>query len=175
MGGPRVSAPLIWFVLGSAFFLAELMTPALVLLFFGVGAWAAACAALLDLTLSWQLMVFILVSVLTLLVLRRRLRAVFGGRSHKAGNNDANGNGGQPLAHPLTGRQGVVSKALHPGQVGEVSIDGSFWRAVADTHISRDRAVRVLGTLPADGLMLRVAAVEESRPEQPEFSDPPLT
>lgn len=162
MGGPLVSVPLIWFVLGSVLLLAELMTPALVLLFFGVGAWAAACAALLGLNLSWQLMVFILVSLLTLLVLRRRLRAVFGGRSHKAGTSDANGDGGQPLAHPLTGRQGVVSKALHPGQVGEVSIDGSFWRAVADTQIDRNRPVRVLGTLPADGLVLRVAAVEES-------------
>ena len=43
------------------------------------------------------------------------------------------------------------------GEVGEVSIDGSFWRAVAETEIHEGRPVRVLGTQPGDALMLRVA------------------
>ena len=41
--------------------------------------------------------------------------------------------------------------------MGEVSIDGSFWRAVAETEIHEGRPVRVLGTQPGDALMLRVA------------------
>ena len=32
-----MNAPLLWFIVGVAFFVAELMTPAMVLLFFGVG------------------------------------------------------------------------------------------------------------------------------------------
>lgn len=150
-----MSAPLLWFLLGLAFLLVELAAPTLVLIFFSAGAWVTACAALLGLPPAWQLVLFILVSLLTLLVLRRHLRAVFGGRAHRAADADAQG--GHAPGHPLTGRVGLVSKALRPGEVGEVSIDGSFWRAVADEEIHAGRAVRVLGTRPDDALLLRVA------------------
>ncbi len=148
---------LLWFLLGIVFLLAELATPTTVLLFFGVGAWAAAAAALLGLTTGWQLAAFMVVSLLTLIFLRRHLRAVFGGRSHKAVPENSQ------QAHPLSGRQGTVSKTLHPGQVGEVSIDGSFWRAVAQSESPQGRPVRVLGALPADALILRVAPLEENK------------
>lgn len=152
-----MSPSLLWFLLGIGFLLAELMTPATVLLFFGVGAWAAAAAALLGLATGWQLAAFMAVSLLTLIFLRRHLRAIFSGRSHKAATESR-----QPQAHPLSGRQGVVSKTLRPGHVGEVSIDGSFWRAVAQNEIPEGRPVRVLGTLPADALVLRVAPLDDN-------------
>lgn len=152
-----MSPSLLWFLLGIGFLLAELMTPAMVLLFFGVGAWAAAGVALLGFSIGWQLTAFMTVSLLTLIFLCRQLRAVFSGRSHKAAMENS-----QPQAHPLSGRQGIVSKTLRPGEVGEVSIDGSFWRAVAQSEIRLGRPVRVLGTLPADALVLRVAPVEDN-------------
>ena len=112
-----MNAPLLWFIVGVAFFVAELMTPAMVLLFFGVGAWASALAALLGMDLAWQIVVFICISLLTLLFLRRRLRAVFGGRSSRNPSANCDGQDEEQCApHLLTGRQGVVSKALHPGQ-----------------------------------------------------------
>ena len=80
------------------------------------------------------------------------MRAVFGGRAHRVDDQ-----GGHAPTHPLTNRVGTVSKTLRPGEVGEVSIDGSFWRAVAETEIHEGRPVRVLGTQPGDALMLRVA------------------
>ncbi len=147
-----MSAPLLWFLLGLAFLLIELMAPTLVLIFFGAGAWVTACVALLGLSLNWQLVTFIFVSLFTLLFLRRHLRAVFGGRAHRVDDQ-----GGHAPTHPLTNRVGTVSKTLRPGEVGEVSIDGSFWRAVAETDIHEGRPVRVLGTQPGDALMLRVA------------------
>ena len=151
-----MNAPLLWFLLGLAFLLVELMAPTLVLIFFGAGAWVTACAALLDLPLNWQFVLFILVSLLTLLLLRRHLRAVFGGRAHRVDDQ-----GAHAPSHPLTERVGVVSKTLRPGEVGEVSIDGSFWRAVAETEIHAGRAVRVLGTQPGDALLLRVTPSED--------------
>ena len=66
-----MSAPLLWFLLGIAFLLIELMAPTLVLIFFGAGAWVTACVALLGLSLNWQLVTFIFVSLFTLLFLRR--------------------------------------------------------------------------------------------------------
>ncbi|WP_304679908.1 NfeD family protein [uncultured Desulfovibrio sp.] len=154
-----MNAPLLWFLLGLFFLFVELLAPTLVLVFFGAGAWVTACAALLGLSLGWQLVLFILVSLLTLLLLRRHLRAVFGGRAQRAADADAQG--GQAPSHPLTGRAGVVSKALRPGEVGEVSIDGSFWRAVAEVEIHTGRTVRVLGTQSDDALLLRVTATEK--------------
>ncbi|MGE9984665.1 NfeD family protein [Desulfovibrio sp. SGI.169] len=155
-----MSAPLLWFLLGLVFLFVELMAPTLVLIFFSAGAWVTACAALLDIPPDWQLVLFILVSLLTLLLLRRHLRAVFGGRARRAADADADAQGGHAPDHPLTGRVGVVSKTLRPGEVGEVSIDGSFWRAVAETEIHAGRAVRVLGARPGDALLLRVDAAE---------------
>ncbi len=153
-----MSAPLLWFLLGLAFLAAELATPTLVLLFFGAGAWAAACSALLGLAVSTQVEVFILVSLLTLMLLRRHVRAVFHGRARQAedadGAHDPDGEAAPP--HPLTGRTGVVSKALRPGAVGEVRVDGSFWRAMAAAPLAAGSPVRVTGSQPGDTLVLRV-------------------
>ena len=160
-----MNAPLLWFIVGVAFFVAELMTPAMVLLFFGVGAWASALAALLGMTLAWQIVAFICISLLTLLFLRRRLRTVFGGRSSRnpSANYDGQDCDGQDYTqcatHPLTGRQGVVSKTLRPGEMGEISIDGSFWRATAHEHLAAGSPVLVLGADPGNALVLRVQPV----------------
>ena len=70
-----MNAPLLWFLLGLFFLFVELLAPTLVLVFFGAGAWVTACAALLGLPPAWQLVLFILVSLLTLLLLRRHLRS----------------------------------------------------------------------------------------------------
>ena len=158
-----MNAPLLWFILGAAFFVAELMTPAMVLLFFGVGAWAAALAALMGLGFAWQLITFICLSLLTLLFLRRRLRAVFGGRAHRVPAGNCNGHGEESCTtHPLAGRQGVISKVVYPGKIGEVSIDGSFWRATAHEHITAGSPVLVLGADPGNALVLRVQPVTVS-------------
>ena len=149
-------APLLWFFLGTALLLAELLTPALVLLFFGLGAWAAALAALLGLELSGQLVVFMAVALCSLAVLRRRLRQVFGGRA-RAG--DAPHDEDAPAPHPLTGARGVVSKALRPGAEGEVSVGGSFWRAVSAVPLEKGAPAAVLGAQADHGLVLCVAPV----------------
>ena len=56
--------PLLWFLLGTAFLAVELAYPTLVLGFFGIGAWVAACAALTGLAVGWQVVIFIAASLL---------------------------------------------------------------------------------------------------------------
>ena len=152
-----MSVPLIWFLLGVALFFAELVTPAFVVFFFGIGAWAAALAALAGLALDLQISVFIVVSILALLVLRRKLRVILSGREHAAGDQG----GADTPPHPLIGRQGVVSKAIAPASWGEVEIDGSFWRARANEPLAPGTGVRVIGTSAGDALLLQVARLEE--------------
>ena len=149
--------PLLWFLLGLAFLAVELAYPTLVLGFFGIGAWVAACAALTGLAVGWQVVVFIAASLLALRLLRRRCRHVFGGRAEAATDpHDYGGSAETAPPHPLAGHTGRVSKPVRPDGRGEVRIDGSFWRAVAPVYIPEGREVRVLGAEPEDSLVLRV-------------------
>lgn len=157
-----MSLPLLWFLLGLGFLAVELANPTMVLIFFGIGAWITAGAALTGLPPGWQAALFIATSLLALRLLRRRFRHVFGGRAEAARDaRDYGGCGETPPPHPLAGHTGVVSKAIRPGERGEVRIDGSFWRATAQAPIPEGRGVRVLGGSPEDALLLRVAPLGE--------------
>lgn len=144
---------LLWFLVGIGFFAAELITPGLVLLFFGIGSWAAACAALIGLTVNIQFGVFFVVSIAALVFLRRKVRGIFSGGDRNATSGEESG-----AAHPMLGRRGIVSQALTPGKSGEINISGSFWRAQSEEPLGEGRAVVVRGTLAGDSLMLLVAS-----------------
>jgi len=148
-----MSATVLWVIGGVLCALVELATPLMVVIFFAFGALAAAGAAGLGYGLDWQIGTFIVVSILSLALLRKRARAFFSGRARR---------GEDEGEHPLLGRSGVVSKIITPVEPGEVDIGGSFWRAVAGRSVNCGEQVRVLGTLPDDALTL---CVEPLRPE----------
>ena len=143
----------VWVIGGVLCALAELVVPHMVLIFFACGALAAAVAAGLGYGLDWQIGTFIAVSILSLALLRKHARAFFSGRS-KSGVDDG--------AHPMIGRSGVVSKAITPRELGEITIGGSFWRATAGRPVDCGEQVRVLNALPDDALTL---FVEPLRPD----------
>ena len=158
-----MSLPLIWFLLGLAFLAVELVNPTLILGFFGIGAGVTACAALVGLAPAWQIVLFIVASLLALRLLRRRFRHVFGGRAQAATDaHDYGGTGDAAPPPPLAGPMGRVSKPVRPDGRGEVRIDGSFWRAVAPVFIPEGREVRVLGAEPEDSLVLRVEPLTQA-------------
>ncbi len=138
---------LIWFLAGTGFALLELAFPALVVIFFALGAYGAALATLWGATFKTALVLFIVLSLTSLVLLRRHLRAVFGGRSRRAAEAEA---------HPMIGGRGRVTRALGPDAPGEVSVGGSFWRAVADEPLEPGRSIRVLGAASGNDLVLRV-------------------
>ncbi|MDR2744994.1 MAG: NfeD family protein [Desulfovibrio sp.] len=152
-----MTAPVLWFLLGVAFLGVEVLSMTLVLIFFAAGAWAAAGAAWCGAHFVWQIVVFMLCSLLTLYFLRRRLRAVFSGQTRAAAAESG---------HPLTNRQGTVSRIIRPGAVGEICVGGSFWRAVADSPIHEGTPVRVLGGMPGDELVVRVTRTEKTPEEK---------
>lgn len=146
-----MNVALIWFFVGMGFFVCELFFPTLVVLFFGFGAWAAALAALFGSTLAVDFTVFTVVSLVSLALLRTRIKSIFRGRAERSA--------GTSQQHAMAGRQGTVTIPITPGVEGEISAGGSYWRAVADTSLDVGVVVRVLDAEPDNALLLRVEPV----------------
>ncbi len=130
---------LIWFLVGVAFFLLELATPALVLLFFGIGAWLAAAVVLITpISLNTQLVLFMTASLVSLILLRRWLKGIFSG--YVKSRQDAT----QQL-EDLIGKHAIVKERIAPKLAGRVELHGSDWTAQADQEIAVGTPVEVIG------------------------------
>lgn len=146
----------IWFVVGVALFVVELVSPLFVMFFFGLGAWAAGVAALFTDNLGVQVLVFGVASVLFLLALRRTLVRTFRGRSKLSSGAASEG-----LPSLNAGKSATVTRPIAPGSVGEIAVGGSYWRAVASVDLPEGAPVRVIGHVPDDELTLEVAPCGE--------------
>jgi len=107
---------MIWFLLGLVLIVAEFAVPGLVIIFFGVGAWAAALAVLaVDLSLFLQIVIFLVVSITTLLLLRKRFVA--------AAENTPD------LTDEFVGKRAEVIQKFTRGTIGQVKFKGTLWQA----------------------------------------------
>lgn len=150
-----MSAPVIWFLAGVVFFLAELFSPVFIMLFLGLGAWAAAVVSLFSANIAVALLVFSLVSAGSLLLLRRLLVRTFRGGKRLASESVADG------SHSIyVGKIAVVTRSITPETPGEITFGGSYWRAVAKIPIAEGTTVRVRGNVPGDDLTLHVVPEE---------------
>ena len=139
------SLPLIWFLVGVAFLIAEFVLPGFILIFFAAGCWVAALSVLIfDIPLTGQIAVFIVASLIFLFSLRKYSLTVFKGSTRDgtdAYDSDAK-----------IGKKGVVTKAITAGSYGEIKVMGSFWRATAESAIEEGRSVVITGNDADDRL-----------------------
>jgi membrane protein implicated in regulation of membrane protease activity len=113
---------ILWTVLGVVLVIAEVFTPGFVLLWFGVGALAAALASMLGLGLPLQFAVFVAVSV-ALTALSRTIFVNYFTRSGERG-------GLRVGAEALPGQVGtVVAPSSGALDEGAVKVFGSVWTA----------------------------------------------
>jgi len=113
---------ILWTVLGVLLVIAEVFTPGFVLLWFGVGALAAALAAFLGAGLAAQFILFIAVSSALTALSRTIFVNYFGGRDE--------GDGLKSGAETLPGQVGtVVSSSQGALNEGAVKVYGSVWTA----------------------------------------------
>jgi membrane protein implicated in regulation of membrane protease activity len=112
--------PLIWIGIAVVFALIEAATMGLTTIWFAIGAAVTAIAVLLGANARTQIVVFLAVSVLTMLFTRpvaiRRLRL---GREKN-------------VTEQMAGRPGVITEAVPPFGVGRVKVGGASWTAVAE-------------------------------------------
>jgi membrane protein implicated in regulation of membrane protease activity len=139
---------LIWFLLGLALLLAELVLPGLIVIFFGAGAWVAALAFLVfDLSFNGQLIVFMASSLLNLLLLRRSLQQRWWQKRH--GMNE--------ITDEFMGRTCTVTTDILPGPAGgKVIFKGTTWKALSNVNVAAGETVRIIGK---DSIVLLVEPI----------------
>jgi len=130
-----MSDGLFWFFLGLIILLLEIAAPGLILFFFGIGAWVTALVtAIYPLSVSGQLFVFLITSVVTLVVLRRRFEILFKGFSQRKDNPSVD-------MDDLTGKKATVVKKIVPPKEGKVEIFGTHWIAESEYEIDEGETV----------------------------------
>lgn len=141
---------LIWFLIGLVLLLVEFSAPGLVVFFFGLGAWfVAATCAFVPLELNGQLGLFLLVSVLLLLFLRKRLQQIFGGRRDAVIEEDVS---------QFNGQHGRLTEAVRDGERGRMEINGTSWQVESETPIAAGTLVEVVGK---NSITLKVRLIED--------------
>jgi membrane protein implicated in regulation of membrane protease activity len=112
----------IWGILAALFIVAEILTAGFFLLWFGVGAGVAALLAYLNLGMAWQLVAFIVVSLVLFIWSRRFADRVTVEQPPGIG------------ADRLVGRTGMALENIDNSKnTGRVRLDREEWRAESET------------------------------------------
>lgn len=127
----------VWGIIAVLCLILELSSGDFFIICFSIGAVFAIISAILGLSIYWQIFIFAVFSLLSVLFVRPvALRYLHKNEPNKPSNADA-----------LLGRTGRVTEPIHVGGNGYVQIDGDLWKAVSpsETEIPVGTTVRVIG------------------------------
>jgi membrane protein implicated in regulation of membrane protease activity len=125
----------VWAVIAIVCLILELSSGDFFIICFSIGAVFAIISAVCGLSIYWQIFIFAIFSLLSVIFIRPiALRYLHKNDPNRASNADA-----------LLGRTGKVTEAIKVGGNGYVQIDGDLWKAVSDTEIGVGTSVRVIG------------------------------
>lgn len=146
----------VWFVAGVVFFLAEMAIPGFIIFFFGLGAWVVGVATLLGLeNLTIQLIIFIVVSVLSLILFRNKSKTIFRGREKTFEPKDDKML--NDFIEDIRGKKATVTVDIIPGEIsGKVEFRGTSWKADSDVEIKSGTVVEIVNK---DNITLKVKPV----------------
>lgn len=127
---------LIWVTISILCLILELSSGDFFILCFAIGAAVSAIVAGCGLSLTWQIILFAVVSALSLLLVRPALLK----KLHKPERVRLSN------AEAMIGQEGRVSEPIEAGGYGRVAIDGDDWKAqgVDGAAIGKDVRVRVV-------------------------------
>ena len=125
----------VWAVIAIICLILELSSGDFFIICFSIGAVFAIISAILGLSIYWQIFIFAIFSLLSVLFIRPvALRWLHKNDPNKPSNADA-----------LLGRTGRVTEAISAGGYGYVQIDGDLWKAFSQADIAVGTTVRVVG------------------------------
>jgi membrane protein implicated in regulation of membrane protease activity len=113
---------IVWVIFGVIMIIAEVFTPGFVLLWFGVGALAAALLGFLGVGIPLQVLTFVVVSV-ALIAMSRTIFVNYFSREHDDGDLKSG-------VDAIPGQVAeVVASSIGSSKAGEVKLFGSVWKA----------------------------------------------
>jgi len=126
---------IIWFVIGLIFLLIEFAAPGLIIAFFGIGAWIVAVVCLfVDISLSTQLIIFLLSSIVLLALLRKYFKKIFKMDSIKNLVDD----------DEFIGHKAICVEEIKNNKPGKVELKGAAWNAESTTDINKGDTVKII-------------------------------
>jgi inner membrane protein len=115
-----VRPDLIWFIIGLCLCLIEFVAPGLVFIFFGIGALiVSGICMVFSISLTAQLLIFLVTSFACLAFLRKHFSTIFSG-----GVKDE-----KKIIENYTGEKVVVKERISPSCPGKVELFGTLWNA----------------------------------------------
>jgi membrane protein implicated in regulation of membrane protease activity len=124
----------IWLIAAIALVIFEICSATFGAICFAIGAGFSALAAGLGAGLTWQIVIFAIVSLLTFIFLRPFMLKFMDRKSKDVKTN----------AEAIIGRKGVVSERIDAEQhTGRVAIDGDDWKAVSEDGSIIEKGVSV--------------------------------
>jgi membrane protein implicated in regulation of membrane protease activity len=143
---------LIWFLAGIGIMLAELAVPGFVIIFFGLGCMGGAVVAFFfPEAYSAQVAAFLIVSIASLLTLRKLAMNIFVGRS-ESGEGEYSGN-------VLVGTRITLQQDLEAGRIGRVQFRGTMWDAISEDRIPAGSDVEITGVDQTNRSCLKIKKV----------------
>ena len=122
LNSKTMQAYLIWLIAALALIIFEIFSATFGAICFAIGAGFSALAAGLGANLTWQIVVFAVVSLLTFIFLRPFMLKILDRKSKDVKTN----------ADALVGRKAIVSERIDAAQhTGRVAVDGDDWKAVS--------------------------------------------
>jgi membrane protein implicated in regulation of membrane protease activity len=152
--GESLSPGLLWFLVGLVCVAAEILLPGFVIIFFGVGAWITAicCWTGLTGTFDGQLVVFLLSTLLSLVLFRKRGKKMFSGKVSSVLEP------GDEM-DDYRGQRATVVADIAPGtEGGRVEYHGTVWQAEAQVPLAAGTAVRIVSR---EGLRFTVQPIDQ--------------
>ena len=124
----------IWLIAAIALVIFEICSATFGAICFAIGAGFSALAAGLGAGLTWQIVIFAIVSLLTFVFLRPFMLKFMDRKSKDVKTN----------AEAIIGRKGIVSERIDAEQhTGRVAIDGDDWKAVSEDGSIIEKGVSV--------------------------------
>lgn len=135
-----INPALYWLIIGVMLFFLEMAVPGFILFFFGLGAVVTALVSwLFQISVAWQLALFISISLVSLLGLRDMIQTKLFAPSAKEGEKED-----KDVMHAVPGEKGVVSMTIAPPAEGRIKYSGTSWRASADEKIDEGEIVSIV-------------------------------
>ena len=137
---------LLWMILCIVLVLIEIMTINLVTIWFAIGALASFIFSFFIKNILLQIIIFIVVSIISLLCTKKFAIKVKGGKIEPT-NLDM-----------VIGKHGTVTEEIKKEEPGEVKVDGKRWSAISNKKIKVGSKVEILSI---DGVKLNVKEIKE--------------